>query len=854
MAGSLRAGDEFAGYEIVQALGAGGMGAVYKARDRDLPRFVALKLLTVPGGGGAEHHARFRREADAVARLDHPNIVTVYARGQDDDRLWIAMTYVDGEDVSVALREGPLNPGRAVRIITETAGALDHAHAAGILHRDVKPANILLTRGQPERVLLTDFGIAKTLDESRQLTDIGEVLASFHYAAPERWTGPGDADHRADVYSLGCTLYHMLTGRLPFPGKSVGQLLYNHAYGEIPRPTRHIPTLPTGFDEVIARALHKDPAGRYENCTQLARAALQSLREPSHPRYPTPPRTDLLSAAPAPKDAPRHPNRAQPTPTSAATPHPAHPTSVPTLHPGTTSRPGRPPAGSAAHPGTTAQSGQPLAGPAAHPGTTAQPVHPTSGPTSHPGQSPAGTTARPDPITPSPKGSGTPVTDPRSQPTLPKSPPTGHHPSGPQFTGATSHPPRQAPQPTGVAARPTPSPQLTGAAAPANQQGAQRALPAEPATRQGAPSGGSATPATRQGPPTTVAANRQGVQYTGTVAPAKQPGAQHAGDAAQPNRQGPQPVGPGASAGRAGSTAAPARPAAPAAGQVSGPNRRPLPPTRQLPQIEREAPRVEPVPRFAAADSPPTLLDTAAAAEPPDSHDPPPRATRVRNKAVWVPPLVAVLIVVVALAYLQSRQSDSTTRTLPTTTTVSSVTYESSTTDAPPTTTVEVTATSYRPTPTTTTTSYSPAKPPTVTVPDVVGALIAAAKAKLEAAGFVVVQVERKDAAPKGTVLALDPAAGTERATGTKITAYVSTGETTTTVTMPNLVGHTTTQAAAALKAAGWTGTLQTTTKKVTDETQSDKVIAQSVAASTTITPDAPVTVTVGETDPTPST
>ncbi|MFI6869251.1 protein kinase [Nocardia sp. NPDC050406] len=278
MGNPLTPGEHFAGYEIVRKLGAGGMGAVYQARDRDLPRFVALKLLTT-ADGDPEHRIRFRREADAVARLEHPNIVTVYARGEHENQLWISMTFVDGIDVASALRFGAIHPARAVRIIGETAAALDHAHETGILHRDVKPANILLTQGRHERVLLTDFGIAKLADESRQLTRKGEVLASFQYAAPERLTESDDADHRADVYSLGCTLFHMLTGRLPFPGDSVAKIAYGHAYSPLPRPSAHIGGLPRGFDDVVARALAKRPEQRYASCVELARAATQALRE-----------------------------------------------------------------------------------------------------------------------------------------------------------------------------------------------------------------------------------------------------------------------------------------------------------------------------------------------------------------------------------------------------------------------------------------------------------------------------------------------------------------------------------------------------------------------------------------------
>lgn len=276
---TLEPGEKFAGYQILRKLGAGGMGAVYQARDRDLPRFVALKLLTLPGGE-REHRARFQREADTVARLQHPNIVTVYARGEEDDRLWISMTFVDGSDVARALREGPMHPARAVRIIAETAAALDHAHDTGILHRDVKPANILLADGRPERAVLTDFGIAKSFDESRQLTQNGEILASFQYAAPERLTRPEEADRRADVYSLGCTLFHMLTGEAPYPGQNVGQIIYGHAYEPVPMPSDRNPALPRGFDELIARAMAKDPERRFDTCTHLAWAASRILRQP----------------------------------------------------------------------------------------------------------------------------------------------------------------------------------------------------------------------------------------------------------------------------------------------------------------------------------------------------------------------------------------------------------------------------------------------------------------------------------------------------------------------------------------------------------------------------------------------
>lgn len=259
------------------------MGEVYLARDRDLPRSVALKLLAPGKADDPEVRARFLREADTAARLTHPNIVTVYARGNAEHRLWMAMQYIEGTDVSAVLREGALRPDHAVRIIGETARALDHAHRAGVLHRDVKPANILLEWGPDQRVYLADFGIAKALDQTTGLTRTGEMYASFQYAAPEQFELRSDVDRRADVYALGCTLYHMLTGELPYPGESTAQLVAGHLSGPVPRPSERNHAVPSAFDAVIARALAKDREQRYPSCGELAGAAAQALAAPTHP-------------------------------------------------------------------------------------------------------------------------------------------------------------------------------------------------------------------------------------------------------------------------------------------------------------------------------------------------------------------------------------------------------------------------------------------------------------------------------------------------------------------------------------------------------------------------------------------
>ncbi|MFE3798654.1 protein kinase domain-containing protein [Nocardia tengchongensis] len=281
MGASLESGGVFAGYRILRRLGAGGMGTVYLAEHPNLPRLVALKVLNRALTDDEDVRARFLREADTAARLDHRNIVTVYDRGNEGGQLWIAMQYVDGCDVAELLRDGGLPVARAVWIITETAAALDYAHGHGVLHRDVKPANILLTdasRGEPERVVLADFGIAKALDETCGLTRSGNLLASLQYAAPEQFDIGATIDHRVDVYSLGATLYRMLTGALPYPGSTPAQLMYGHLSLPIPKPSQHCEMrVPEGFDAIVERALAKDREGRYSSCGELAAAANDTL-------------------------------------------------------------------------------------------------------------------------------------------------------------------------------------------------------------------------------------------------------------------------------------------------------------------------------------------------------------------------------------------------------------------------------------------------------------------------------------------------------------------------------------------------------------------------------------------------
>ncbi|WP_085183514.1 serine/threonine-protein kinase PknH/PknJ [Mycobacterium bohemicum] len=286
----LTTGSVVGGYRIERVLGTGGMGAVYLAADPALPRQIALKVLSAELSRDPDFRARFVREADTAAALEHPHIVSVYNRGQTEDgQLWIAMQFVDGTDADAALREGTMSPARAVHIIAEVAKAIDFAHAHAVVHRDVKPANFLLSGpvGPAERVLLGDFGIARALDDAG-LTATGSVMATVAYAAPEVLSN-APIDGRADIYSLGCTLYRLLTGKTPFPATNgAAAVMMGHLFSPPPRVTDAVPSLPGGLDRVIAIAMAKDPAARFPSAGALADAAAEGLRDPT--RYlPLPP-------------------------------------------------------------------------------------------------------------------------------------------------------------------------------------------------------------------------------------------------------------------------------------------------------------------------------------------------------------------------------------------------------------------------------------------------------------------------------------------------------------------------------------------------------------------------------------
>ncbi|WP_280358025.1 serine/threonine-protein kinase [Nocardia otitidiscaviarum] len=271
-------GQTFAEYTLDGLLGKGGMGSVYLARHPRLPRRVALKLLAAEVSTDSELRQRFDREATAIARLDHPCIVGIHDRGMHDGHLWIAMQYIEGADAS---RVDPrtMTVERALRIITDTASALDYAHSRGILHRDVKPANILLSTahtGREERAILTDFGIARLADANTQLTSTGLVTATLAFASPEQLSAER-VDPRSDQYSLACTFFTLLAGQPPFASTNAGQVVAAHLTKPFPRLSGVRADVPPMLDNVLARAAAKHPDGRFASCSEFVAAAAATL-------------------------------------------------------------------------------------------------------------------------------------------------------------------------------------------------------------------------------------------------------------------------------------------------------------------------------------------------------------------------------------------------------------------------------------------------------------------------------------------------------------------------------------------------------------------------------------------------
>ncbi|MCV7401147.1 protein kinase [Mycobacterium fragae] len=274
-------GTLFGKYQLIELLGRGGMGEVWRAHDTAMDRTVAIKILPAEISQDEVFQQRFRREAHAAARLRNPHVVPIHTHGEVDGRLYVDMALIEGRDLQSILERGPLPPARAVHIVEQIAKALNAAHKAGLLHRDVKPSNILLD--DDDFAYLIDFGLALAAGE-RGLTTIGDVIGTFHYMAPERFStrqvNAPPIDARSDIYALTCVLYECLTAEHAFPGDSLEQQVGNHLYTPPPRPSRTKPGLPTAFDAVIAKGMAKKPDERYGTALELARAARDAITTP----------------------------------------------------------------------------------------------------------------------------------------------------------------------------------------------------------------------------------------------------------------------------------------------------------------------------------------------------------------------------------------------------------------------------------------------------------------------------------------------------------------------------------------------------------------------------------------------
>jgi serine/threonine protein kinase len=326
---SLEPGSEIAGYRIESLIGRGGMAVVYRAEDTRLGRKVALKLLTPQFADSEQFRQRFIRESRLAASLDHPNIVPIYEAGDAGGELFIAMRYVLGSDLKVVLAAegGRLPVDQILRLFVQVGDALDTAHHAGLVHRDVKPGNVLVDsrRGGPEHAYLTDFGIARAMLSAGTLTVAGQFLGTPDYAAPEQVNGH-PVDGRADQYALACVAFEMLGGTVPFKRELPIATLYAHLSTPPPSLTAARPDLPPAVDDVLGRAMAKDPGERYPTCADFADALREALGlDPYDPSRAAPTPTLPMTAFESPVPAGQA-SAAQVPP--AQVPRPSEPVSV----------------------------------------------------------------------------------------------------------------------------------------------------------------------------------------------------------------------------------------------------------------------------------------------------------------------------------------------------------------------------------------------------------------------------------------------------------------------------------------------------------------------------------------------
>jgi serine/threonine protein kinase/DNA-binding beta-propeller fold protein YncE len=294
----LAPGLEVAGCRIEAVIGRGGMGLVYLATQLSLERPVALKAIAPELAGDPSFRERFKRESRIAASIEHPNVIPVYEAGEGDGLLYLIMRYVEGTDLRALIaREQGLEPGRAARLVAQIAAGLSAAHRRGLVHRDVKPANVLVDAGgEREHAYLTDFGIARHVTATSGLTRTGSVVGTLDYLAPERIQGDGGDGAGADVYAAGCVLFEALTGSVPYPRDNEVAKMYAHLNAPVPTPRELVPDLLAELDEIAQRAMAKDPAQRFGSAGELAQA-LTDVAAASRPVVPPAPVLPSLEQA-----------------------------------------------------------------------------------------------------------------------------------------------------------------------------------------------------------------------------------------------------------------------------------------------------------------------------------------------------------------------------------------------------------------------------------------------------------------------------------------------------------------------------------------------------------------------------
>lgn len=285
MPGQLENGKKLgARYEILGSLGRGGMASVYRACQLDLDRDVAIKVMAEQFASDPTFTKRFQREANAIARLKHPNILTIYEQGEDNGLLYIVMELIEGDTLKDQLNIKPITPERSAEILTQIANALDFANSKGIIHRDVKPSNVLMD--QTGRAVLSDFGIAKMAEANTQLTSTGMGVGTPDYMSPEQAMGE-PLDVRSDEYSLGVMVYEMLTGRVPFTGDTPIAIVMGHISKPLPSVRKDNTQIPLAVEQVLIKALAKKPEERYDSCSAFAKAFAEAVRSPDSQSLPT---------------------------------------------------------------------------------------------------------------------------------------------------------------------------------------------------------------------------------------------------------------------------------------------------------------------------------------------------------------------------------------------------------------------------------------------------------------------------------------------------------------------------------------------------------------------------------------